>query len=502
MNDNTKKQTKVKASQKKDDNILTALFNYIANDKNIVYFKNELNQLCATITENNKTTSCLIDSDNFRDYVHIVAHEQFDDFVMDSQIASICTRLNASLKNNQTLQKHTVYNRIGVSKKDFYYYNLDDRNFVTFNIDTSRKPKITTSTKAKFFTSDKQIEQVYPDLSCNFNNLIDLLSEHFRFGDYSDMVVFVSWLIYCFVPDSDKKRLDHPALILVGMQGSGKSTALEKISKIVSPCINPFESINSRENLLLNLASNYVSTFDNVRKISNDLQDILCKAVTGGTETMRTLFTTTKTTTISYKTILILNGISTGMATNSDFLDRCITLKLDKITPKERLTKDETMKAFEDDLPKILGCIFNLLPNILNSYSNIELTESPRFKDFAQFGTAVANILFYDDDFISAYNYSIYCTQTIAIEEDIVLETLGRLISMNDFKGSASDLITALKNFADENGVILPELRPNKLSAKINHAEGALKVAGISVDHQRSNGQRIIILTKQKSLYY
>lgn len=493
---NPKRQPKNRFAQKKDENILTTLYKHIIETEKIKYFKDSFDQLCATITESQKTFSCLVESIDFADYIRRVADVEFDSFVLDSQIASISTRLMASLKNNQTLPTHTVYKRIGVSKKGFYYYNLDGVNFVCYK--SASKTKITTSSQAKFFTSDKQLKQVLPDLTAEYFELFDLLDKHFNFSNDDDLMVFIAWLLYCFIPDSSVRELDHPALILVGMQGSGKSTALAKISKIVSPSVNIFESINSRESLLLNLSNNYISTFDNVRTISNDLQDLLCKGVTGGTETIRTLFTTNKTTTISYKTILVLNGICTSMATNSDFLDRCITLKLDKITQKKDVTKDEIMKAFEADLPKILGCIFNILPEILKSYPNVELENSPRFKDFAQFGTAVTDILFDDWQFMESYNKVLYSTQRIAIDEDIVLETLERFINTKNFKGTSSNLITELSEFASESGVTLPSLQANKLSEKINHAEGSLKKLGIEIQHKRSNGQRIILITKNK----
>jgi hypothetical protein len=129
--------------------------------------------------------------------------------------------------------------------------------------------------------------------------------------------------------------------MLYGEKATAKSTLQELIKMLVDPSsILTLAFSKSIEGMVQKLAHNYVCFFDNVSKISDELSDILCRAVTGSRFSKRELFTDDHDIIYNFKRCIGINGINLG-ATKPDLIDRGVVIE-HKPIPREKklLLKD------------------------------------------------------------------------------------------------------------------------------------------------------------------
>ncbi len=478
--------------------LVTAVF----KNNHINFFKNTTGQYLVTTTASKSTSktntttthTSYVESKDFELFLLQFFKKKFKILVSENQISLIISSIIADLYFDNNIPVFETFNRIGVYNKLYYYY-LNDDNLVEFG---KNHYKIVTSTKCKFILNSNSLPQVTPayDPSIKITELMHTLYEIFNFKNAGDAFLFMTWLLYTFVPNTELQPVNNHILILTGQQGSGKTTALKMINRIISPSSSVFEGITNEENLVQVLSSNYITTFDNIRKISPNLQDVLCKACTGGTYTKRKLYTDNETVNINYKSVMCINGISSALATNSDFLDRSVLLELAPIQDSAYVSDVELWEKFNSLLPTILNLIFIILSKVIGDYRNLQLESSYRFCDFAKFGSAIGILFNYD--FLKAYDNILKVTKSESIHGDIIIETITSFCRKKTFSGTASELILELNDFAYKNHIILPQnLSPKGISEKLMHFEGVLDDFGIKVKRRKSNGLRLIELMKE-----
>lgn len=465
------------------------IYNKIIGLKNFYFFNIESGEIYVTIKTESKNITVNVESKEFIEYLKVHFHKEESLILSDTIIQSVVGVLKAYQTFSTNLKTMQIYNRIGKNGKN-YYYNIDNLTCIKYG---NKKPIMVTNYNVKFkYTT---VSQVIPSLNTNYKDLLTYIEKYFNFKNKAESYVFTAWLLYCFIPDSKQAPIIHPILILTGKQGSGKTTALDFISRIVSPTLSNLEDICKDEELIVTLSNNYISTFDNIRNVTAKTQDILCRACTGGTVTRRKLYTNNETVSINYKSIIAINGISESLASNSDFLDRTIMLKLKPINNVNRESLQNLNSEFNSDLSYILGCIFNCMHLILGKVQNISIKTSPRFKDFAVFGVAFYEVFNIKSNFIDDYTKIISKTKLISIESNIVIETLMHYIKEKDFLGTASELILTLENYANNNSIILPTyMQPNKISELLSHYEGVLNDVGINIKRKKTAGKRILYI--------
>lgn len=483
-------QQKQLKEQKEQKSPIDILFELVTDNKNISFFKDVDGENYVTYDNNGADFTVTINSVDFKEYLKVIYHRHTKKAINNNCVETVQEQLDANCKYDSEIEECHVFSKVGVDDNNTYYYKLNNYRFIKYS---KEGYQIIDKAPVKFIKNDKLLGQVEPNFSASYDEIFDIIDDNFNISSDEEIDVFITWLFYCFIPDSSFKTVHHQILIITGSQGSGKSTALEMISKIISPSSSTFNSISNEENLINKLSNSYLSTFDNVRKLSNNMQDHLCRACTGGTYTKRKLFKNNQMCQINYKSIIAINGISGSLASNSDFLERCVLVDLSKIIDDDRKTLQEVWDKFNQDLPKLLGIIFKLLPEVLKEIENVTLHKSPRFKDFAIFGTALFNIIDPDVSFINSYYNVINKTKQHAIDSNIVIETLVLMINESKFCGTLSNLIKELYIYADDNEIILPlNMQPNKISELLEHYSGVLKDFGINIKRRRSNGKRIV----------
>jgi hypothetical protein len=311
----------------------------------------------------------------------------------------------------------------------------------------------------------------------------------------ADFLLIVAFLIATLRPKGP-----YPVLILLGEQGSAKTTTGRVIRSLVDPSTAPTRTAPREERDLMIAATNaWILAYDNISKIPPWLSDALCRLATGGAFSTRQLYTDTDEVILEARRPVMLNGI-TDMADRDDLRDRAIMLTLPSIPDSERRDEETFWQEFEAAGPQILGALLDAVSAALRDIQDTTLDEKPRMADFARWVTAAAPGLGWDPcAFLDAYTGNREGAIDTFLEEDRVANEVRVLVEeRGDWKGTASELLEELDGSAGEkvrkardwpNG-------PRALSGQLRQAAPALRRVGIHVSFSREkSGKRRRLVT-------
>jgi len=211
-----------------------------------------------------------------------------------------------------------------------------------------------------------------------------------RFFDFvnhesKDRLLLSVYMISSFIPE-----IAHPVLYVYGSHGSAKSSMSSKIKTVIDPgTLDKLILNNKKDEVVRNLQQHYVSLYDNISHITNEISDVFCIASTGGGMDNRKKYTDAESHIMSFKHCVILNGIKLAIK-KPDLLDRSILIKLKRVKAKDEI---EINERFSAALPEILGGIFDALARAKALYSAVEIDDLPRMASFAKWGYAIAEAL-------------------------------------------------------------------------------------------------------------
>lgn len=297
----------------------------------------------------------------------------------------------------------------------------------------------------------------------------------------------------------------YAILILLGLQGSGKSTFVKMIKMLIDPTAAPLRTIpKSEHDLLIAAKNNWLLAFDNVSAISPAMSDALCRLSTGAGLSTRKLYRDEDETIFDVRRPIIING-KTNMVTKSDLADRGIFLTMKRIDKKKRKREKELLEEFKKKIPLFLGFFLDGLSAALRNSNRIKLKELPRMADFVHFVAASMGSVFKSKDaFVKAYEKHERIKSRKMIYSDPVGREIIKLVrkSHGGWSGTPSDLFQALENGLDPNlkdRIInhksWPKI-PNALSARINELTQPFREIGYEVDFGRSSRKREISIKK------
>ena len=375
-----------------------------------------------------------------------------------------------------------------VTEKDGkFWYDLGDKEWRAVKIDCDGWSTV-SETPILFRRYSHQQPQV--DASTE-GNVFEFLN-YLNIPDSRQQTLVLIYLIASFIPG-----ISHPILILHGQQGSSKSTALRLIRKLVDPsAIELLSFSKNQENLIQQLAHHYAAYFDNLSGVSNDISDLLCKAVTGESHSKRALYTDDDDIIFNFRNCLALNGINV-VAFRSDLLDRSILIHLDRIEPTKRRLDSELMMNFEKDRPIILGGIFDTISQAMKLKDSIKLTTIPRMADFYLWGCAIAEALGIGQDaFIEAHEANEATKhEQVANENPVAMHLLAFMKSKYLWEGTAQKLYTDLSvgmELSAQKDKFWPQAA-NALMRRINEIKPDLKALGVEVQQSRGEERRLLI---------
>ncbi|MEX1000308.1 MAG: hypothetical protein WD000_10200 [Thermodesulfobacteriota bacterium] len=333
---------------------------------------------------------------------------------------------------------------------------------------------------------------------------VRLLLKYLNISDTEQQLLMLVHIICALIPD-----FPHPIILIHGPQGSTKTTFSKIERRVIDPSVMEVSSIpKNHKELIQIIAHNAFLFFDNVSYISDAVSDLLCKAITGSSFPKRELYSDDDDVIYTFRRCLGINGINM-VAMRPDLLERSIILGLDRIEPENRKQEKELMAEFENDLPHILGGIFDVLVKALALKPTVQQPALPRMADFALWGCAIAEALgATQQEFLDAYNTNIELQTDTVINENLIASTLIAFMQDEDRKewsDSPTKLLSELTTYANFNNVDTHDKQwpksSNYLSRRLNELQTDLLRAGYKVTMTGGRVRKINIHKVEGALY-
>jgi len=316
---------------------------------------------------------------------------------------------------------------------------------------------------------------------------IDELRPFVNLGSDDDFVLMVFWLLASF-----RGKGPYPVGVILGEQGSAKSTLVLILRSLIDPNTAPLRSLSRDDRDLFIAASNiHLLAFDNLSGLPAWLSDTLCRLSTGGGFATRELFADSDETIFNASRPIILNGIS-EFITRPDLADRSIFFNLKPISEECRKSEKELWDAFEIVRPKIFGALLDAVSRGLERYPEISLERLPRMADFALWATACETAFRPSGTFIVAYERNRSEAVDNTIEGDPVASAVKTLaVVQSRWSGNASELLAELSDLVDE-----PVRRskswpgtPRAFSGRLRRAATFLRMSGVDIKFGEREGK-------------
>lgn len=301
-------------------------------------------------------------------------------------------------------------------------------------------------------------------------------------------ILIVSWLLAALSGHGP-----FPVLIVVGEQGTSKSTLMSLLRQLVDPNSAPLRTL-PREVRDLFIAANsaWVLAFDNLSNMKDWISDALCRLATGGGFATRTLYTDEDEMLFDAMRPIMMNGIE-NVAPRGDLIDRAIVLMLEPIAEESRKTAKEIQADFDAAAPRILGALLDMMVHGLGKLPETKLERPPRMADFALWATACETAVWSKSAFIDAYE-----TNRAEANQDIIAASV-LATAVYEFMqgreepwiGTATDLLTLLRTFVPDDNVLRDKhLWPSTsrvLSERLRRVASALRRIGVEVAYERGD---------------
>jgi hypothetical protein len=305
----------------------------------------------------------------------------------------------------------------------------------------------------------------------------------------ADRPLVLGWILSTFTPDGSK-----PILTFSGEKGSGKSSAATLLKRLTDPTkVSKASGVGDARTVAAAAAGRWVLSFDNLTHLSPEQQDLLCCVSTGAGYSHRTLYSDLEETFLEYRRPQILTGIDL-VPTRSDLLDRCLIVRLERISEEDRLPEEELETLTLSLLPGIYGALLDLLVTALQNLPTTKPAKLPRMADFARLGLA-AKI----PDFMETYASNIEVGSQAAVEASPLAAGILSLLEAHNgyWQGTSTELIQRLQEL-DPTSREFQKLSARSVGRKLaSSLKGDLAAVGVAVDQEKGNrGQRSLTLSK------
>lgn len=332
---------------------------------------------------------------------------------------------------------HPAFVRVGGDARHIWYdLGGDTHEGILWKEGTWRVGKLGEDS-FRFYRPSGMLEQGRPRAG---GDLVELLSKHLRARE-SDILLMAAWLVGSF-----KVGGPYPILIINGEQGSSKSTTTRLLRRLVDPHARDMREppANNRD-LVAAIKNSYMMAIDNVSSIPNSLSDSLCRISTGtGALGGRALYTDSDEAAFTACRPIVLNGIP-AFAEREDLVSRSIHVELPSIASNERLDDDTFWGRFEEDLPQLLGALFDCVARAQANFAGVKLNEAPRMANFARWAYAGLGDL--GGKFLEAYSHN-------------KVEASAHFIEHNEVAQALVALMRDRETWYGSWGALLAELRP------------------------------------------
>tara|TARA_B100000780_G_scaffold261603_1_gene214135 strand:- start:998 stop:2680 length:1683 start_codon:yes stop_codon:yes gene_type:complete len=176
-----------------------------------------------------------------------------------------------------------------------------------------------------------------------------------RHGVPEDRIPLVVALLVCWLMEG----ASYPILSLYGPAGCGKSTLLLLVLMLIDPPgTNTLPSIGLKtEHIAAGAQARHVLTFDNLSKLSGEVQNTLCQCSTGGIITTRALYTNGDVAELPIHRPVGMTSV-TPVITQPDLMSRSVPVELP--VRNDRRNLNEILDEFHAEAGGLLGALLEL----------------------------------------------------------------------------------------------------------------------------------------------
>jgi hypothetical protein len=225
-----------------------------------------------------------------------------------------------------------------------------------------------------------------------------------------------AWLVLALIED-----IPVPVLGLLGPNGAGKSYLARTLVQLVDPAPVPLRRLPSkRADWPMVVNGSRVLGLDNVSRLSLDVSDDICGAVTGSGSQARQLYTDDEQIVFNYRRAFVLTSIDPG-AMQGDLGDRMMAANLRAMEEPNRKGERELQAAVDRMMPRLLGALFDLLAQVLAN--PVELDRLPRMADAAKVMAAI-DAVEPSSESLPTYRKSLSTTVERVLESDPLANTI------------------------------------------------------------------------------
>ena len=379
-----------------------------------------------------------------------------------------------------------------------------------------------------FERRDIQRAQVYPTASGEydrniFERFMDLLNVR---KDGNDRLLLMCYIISLFIP-----KISKVILMLHGPEGAAKSACQLLIKWLVDPTSTKLLKLRKKEDdLILQLAHNYLVYYDNISEIPSWISDLFCMAATGASFSKRMLYFDDQEIVFELTRPIGFNGINLA-ANKADILDRGLNIELEGIDENRiKLFEKEILPEFERLKPQVLSYIFDIISKVLafeqeTEGKGLELRSRSRMADWEEYGEIISRCIGFEPfKFLDAYRANREKKTEVIMEESPVMQAVVKLMVEDKLKkvandngsgsytiglnqgliwtGSYSQLSTVLKPIAvDELNIDVRQSElwpkaPSILSRRLARVSGSLKKLGIMIERKHDGQTRSVKIVK------
>jgi hypothetical protein len=186
---------------------------------------------------------------------------------------------------------------------------------------------------------------------------------------------------------------------------------------------------------------------------------------------------------------IALNGI-TDIVNRADLSDRCIFVAAECILDQNRKPKEDLMRAFEAERPRILGALLDAVAVGIATLPHVTSNDWPRMADFAKWGTACESAYTTTGSFKAAYQRNLVEASESLLDDDLVAAAVQQL--KLPWEGPARKMLEELNSVTGQahiNAKDWPK-EANALSARLRRLAPLLRSKGINAEKLQRTGAK------------
>lgn len=468
------------------------------------YFQNELGETYVSQIIDGVLVTTKIESIQTQQLIRRILNECGITGRKEDKIQDVIEEMKTRAVLSKTRKK--VYIRYGFDSKNRISLDLCDGKGTVIIIENGDFT-ITTDHDVTFLRPTKQLPLPTPVRSEDF---MERLSVFLNLEKSGDIILLVVLLIKICIPNSGA----NPFLLLMGNQGTGKTTLSKFLKGIIDPS-SPMACAPPRDEreLIAMLSWGFLVLLDNLSGMNHLMADNFCRIATGGGFSQRALFKDDELKSYIADNRFILNGIE-EVSSRPDFLERAITIRL-KIIVGGHKSENELNEEFKKQLPYLLGGFLLLLARVVEILPQITRTGLPRMTEYARVGIALEKVLnLPEGTFLSAYEANLGEKSQDSFWNDEVCVAIHKCLipisspfpemfsveEKEELKGSALEIRDRL--FERKKNTPFSRFSGRKFSSYLDRITPLLEKNGITVERlpRASKVRGIVIKRKSKAV--